>query len=203
MRIYVMEALGTFFLVLTMGLSGNPFGVGLILMAWVYFGAHISGAHYNPAVSFAFYLKKEISVALLFKYFVSQVTGAIIAAFVVLLISRVVFYVEPPTITNLYQQASVEILMTFVFVYIMLFVTKKGFSVTNHAYGLIVGLTFSGMLIIGDKISGGIYNPALSIGTSVIDYLTGGASYKAIPLYTLAPCLGASLAAWAFNYFER
>ena len=61
MKKYITEFIGTFFLVLVIGLSGNPIAVGGILMIMVYMGGHISGAHYNPAVSLAMLLQKEIN----------------------------------------------------------------------------------------------------------------------------------------------
>ena len=61
MKKYLTEFIGTFFLVLIIGLSQNPLAIGFGLTVLVYMGAHISGAHYNPAVSFAMLLRKEIN----------------------------------------------------------------------------------------------------------------------------------------------
>jgi len=60
MNRYIIELIGTFFLVLTIGLSGNPLAIGLVLVAMVYMGGHISGANYNPAVSPGYIFEKEI-----------------------------------------------------------------------------------------------------------------------------------------------
>lgn len=59
MNRYITELIGTFFLVLTIAFTGNPIAIGLVLTALVYMGGHISGAHYNPAVSLAIYLRKK------------------------------------------------------------------------------------------------------------------------------------------------
>ena len=69
MKKYLTEFVGTFFLVLIIGLSNNPLAIGFGLTVLVYMGAHISGAHYNPAVSFAMLLRKEINSSDFFKYF--------------------------------------------------------------------------------------------------------------------------------------
>ena len=76
-----IELFGTYFLVLIIGLSsGNPLAVGFGLTVLVYCGAHISGAHYNPAVTVAMLIQKEISVVDSFKYFFSQILGSTLAA---------------------------------------------------------------------------------------------------------------------------
>ena len=83
MKKYLTEFVGTFFLVLIIGLSQNPLAIGFGLTVLVYMGAHISGAHYNPAVSFAMLLRKEINSSDFFKYLLSQILGAFAAAFLV------------------------------------------------------------------------------------------------------------------------
>ena len=83
MKKYLTELVGTFFLVLIIGLSKNPLAIGFGLTVLVYMGAHISGAHYNPVVSLAMLLRKEINSSDFFKYLVAQILGAFIAAFVV------------------------------------------------------------------------------------------------------------------------
>ena len=61
MNKYLIEFIGTFFLVSIIGLSGDPLAVGLGLAVLVYMGSHISGAHYNPVVSIAMFLNKKIN----------------------------------------------------------------------------------------------------------------------------------------------
>ena len=57
MRNYITEFIGTFFLVLAIAFSGDPLIIGITLMVMVYMGGHISGAHYNPAVSIAMIIR--------------------------------------------------------------------------------------------------------------------------------------------------
>ena len=73
MKKYITEFIGTFFLVLVIGLSGNPIAIGGVLMIMVYMGGHISGAHYNPAVSLAMLLQKEINAKSFLYYTISIV----------------------------------------------------------------------------------------------------------------------------------
>ena len=81
MKKLFVELFGTYFLVLIIGLSsGNPIAVGFGIVVLVYCGAHISGAHYNPAVTLAMLLQKEISPLDSIKYFLSQTLGSTLAA---------------------------------------------------------------------------------------------------------------------------
>ena len=201
MHSYVMEAVGAFFLVLVFGFTGNALAIGLTLMALVYIGSRVSGAHFNPAVSLAFFLKKRLSGADFIGYLIAQLFGAFIAAAAIFFLSTSVFYVEPPATTNLYQQAFAEVIFTYIFVLVMLTLTITKSFRKNHLSGLAVGLTFGGMLMVATPVSGGILNPATSLGTAGFDLVYGGNSIIHSLLYTLAPLTGGALAAFSFNYF--
>jgi glycerol uptake facilitator-like aquaporin len=196
-----MEAIGTFFLVLAFGFTGNPIAIGIILMALIYIGSPISGSHFNPAVSFAFFLKKKIKGVQLAGYVVAQLAGAVIAAYLIFVLTTSVYYVEPPSSTGLNQHVIAEVFFTFIFVLVMLVFSLTTFLKRNGLIGIVAGLTFSGMLLISIPISGGILNPATSIGTSIVDLTQGGNSYIYTLLYTIAPLTGGALAAFAFTYF--
>lgn len=198
-----MEAVGAFFLVLVYGFTGDALAIGLTLMALVYIGFHISGAHFNPAVSFAFFLKKKLSGAEFVGYLISQLTGAFLAAVSLFFLSTSVFYVEPPVSTDLYQQAFGELFFTFLFVMLMLTFSLSKSPQLFQMAGLAVGLTYAGILMAGTPVSGGVFNPAISIGTAAFDLITGGNSYLHVLLYTLAPLAGASVAAVAYTYFNQ
>lgn len=201
MRKYVIEAIGTFFLVLAIGLSSNALAIGLMLGAMVYGGMHISGAHFNPAVSFAFLIKRSIDFNTFIGYTISQILGAFAAAGIVLYLSNLPFYIEPPVATNLYQQGIVELLLTFVLVFTYLNIASTKILASNKSYGLAIGLTLAGLIFLGENISGSVFNPAVSIGISVLDFLAvKGQSYQYMPLYTLAPLTGAALAAFVYQY---
>lgn len=198
-----MEAIGTFFLAIAMGLTGNALAIGLMLAAMIYTGIHISGAHYNPAVSFAYFLQRKISFSTFTGYFTSQVLGAFAAAGVILFLANDVFYVEPPVSTDIYQQGAVEVLLTLVLVLSYLNVASSKILASNRAYGLAIGLILSGLIYMADGISGAVFNPAISIGLSAVDFLAiQGGSYEFIPLYTLAPIAGGSLAAFTYKYLN-
>ena len=202
MREYLMEAISTFFVVLAFGISGEPFSIGLVYAGVIYIGAHISGAHYNPAITLSFYLIKKIELKKALAYVVSQVTGAFLASIMLLLFSNLVYYVEAPTNTYLYQQISSELLFTFLLVLVVITVSSSKALSGNNMYGFIIGLTLTGITFLGLPISGAIYNPAVSIGTAAFDLIFGGLSVFYVPLYTLAPLAGAALAAFVYRYLN-
>lgn len=202
MRTYTIEAFGAFFFVLVFGFTGDPFAIGLSLMALIYIGAPISGGHYNPAVSFAFFLKRKLTFPQFSGYVAAQLTGGFLAAYFLYFLTGSVFYVEPPSDTGLYQQAFSEVFFTAIFILIMLLLSLSNLHRKNHLLGLIVGLTFAGMLMVSTPVSGGILNPATSIGTALFDLIQGGDSFVHVLLYTIAPLCGGALAAFSFDYFN-
>lgn len=203
MRNYILEATGTFFLVLVVGFTGNAIAIGLVLAALTYAGKHVSGAHFNPAVSLAFLVRRKLSLKDFSFYVVAQLGGSFLAAVVIYFFASSVFYVVPPYDTNLYQQTGAEILLTFLFVWTVLVFHLSGQLKRNKLYGFAIGLTFSGLILTGVKVSGGIFNPVISAGPALYDMILGGDSIRHVPLYVLAPMTGAVLAAAAYGFFEK
>lgn len=198
-----MEAVGVFFLVFAFGLSGNPLALGLVLAALIYGGLHVSGAHYNAAVSFAYLIKRKINFNTFIGYVVFQALGAFAAAGLILYVAGEPYFIQPPYSTDLYQQGIVEMVMTFVLVFAYLNLTTRSTRKSQRINGLAIGLTYAGTIYVGQVLSGGIYNPTISFGTSAVDFLAvRGGSFTHIPLYTLGPLAGAGLAALAFSYFN-
>jgi len=172
-----------------------------MLSALIYIGALISGAHYNPAISVGAFLLKKITSSELAGYIIAQIVGAFLAATTVLFLSSLAFYVEPPVNSGFYQQLSVEILLSFVLVLAALVAWIGNPAHKSVAtYSVVMGFTLISLVIIGQDISGAIFNPAISIGASILDYFLGGASFLDVPTYTIAPLLGASLAAFVYKY---
>ncbi len=198
---YLIECIGTYFLVLAYGLSGEAIAIGFMLSALIFIGALVSGAHYNPAISIgAFFLKKLTGTELL-GYISAQIIGAFLAASTVLLISSLPFYVESPINSGFYQQLGVETLLTFVLTLSALVAWIGNPSHKSVAtYSFVVGFTLVALVMIGQNISGAIFNPAISIGASILDYLLGGASHKDIFTYTIGPIVGASIAAFVYKF---
>jgi aquaporin Z len=171
---YAVELIGTFFLVATIGLVSlppqdggaiGPVAIGSILMVMVFAGGHVSGAHYNPAVTLAVCLRGKCDAKDVVPYWIAQVIGACAAAGVAL-------YLKGPATSplnpNLAQALVAEFLFTFALCYVVLNVaTAKGTS-GNSFYGLAIGFTVMvGAFAVG-PISGGAFNPAVAVGITVM-----------------------------------
>ena len=167
---YIIEFLGTFFLVLIIGLTGNPIAIGLGLSILIYMGAHISGAHYNPAVSLAMTLNGEINLREFAFYTLSQMSGAIVSTYLVILLGNNDFSVIPNS-NNLTDLFIAEILFTFLLVFVILNVALNKNLKGNQFFGLAIGLTVAvGAFSVGD-ISGAVFNPAVSFGPSFFSFI--------------------------------
>lgn len=172
-RKLVCEAIGTFFLVLTIGCTvlgtGSgvipPLAIGSVLMVMVYAGGHLSGGHYNPAVTLALTVRGRHAKAEVVPYWIAQVAGAVGAA-VVAMILREKGDAGPPA--DVLKAVLAEFLFTFALCYVVLnAATAKG-TAGNSFYGLAIGFTvLTGAFAVGD-ISGGAFNPAVAIGAGVM-----------------------------------
>lgn len=170
MKKYITEIIGTFFLVLIIGLTGNPIAIGLGLAVLVYMGAHISGAHYNPAVTLAMYINDQIDIKESGKYIASQLIGSVIAVFILTELGQDSFSVVSKT-TEIRSFFVAEILFTFLLVFVILNVALNKDFKGNQFYGLAIGLTVTaGAFSVGD-ISGAVLNPAVSFGPSLMSFI--------------------------------
>ena len=170
MKKYITEIIVTFFLVLIIGLTGNPIAIGLGLAVLVYMGAHISGAHYNPAVTLAMYINDQIDIKESGKYVASQLIGSVIAVFILTELGQDSFSVVSKT-TEIQSFFVAEILFTFLLVFVILNVALNKDLKGNQFYGLAIGLTVTaGAFSVGD-ISGAVLNPAVSFGPSLMSFI--------------------------------
>ena len=203
MKKYLTEFIGTFFLVLIIGLSQNPLAIGFGLTVLVYMGAHISGAHYNPAVSFAMLLRKEINSSDFFKYLLSQILGAFAAAFLVANMSSNMV-VQPDLQEPVAMILVAELIFTYLLVFVILNVATHPNLDGNSFYGFAIGLTvMAGAFCVG-PLSGGVFNPAVSIGPSLVDTITeNGVSQYFVWYYLTAPMAGSVMAVIHFNYLLK
>src|SRR6266853_329316 len=201
MNKYIAELIGTFFLVLTIGCtvigSGAgalaPLAIGSALMVMIFAGGHISGAHFNPAVTLGGWLRGKCETKDVAPYMIFQIIGAVLAGLVVKFFKggTAVAPFQPATVPALLA----EFLFTFALVYVVLNVaTAKGTS--GHSfYGLAIGFTvLVGAFSVGN-ISGGAFNPAVAAGISVL----GLSSWANIWIYLVADFAGAAVAAGAFK----
>lgn len=204
MNRYLTEFTGTFFLVFTIGLTvlGGipmaPLAIGASLMVMVYMGGHISGAHYNPAVSLALMLRGSFKKSELLPYVLAQLAGALAAALMVFLILGRTF-VPAPAVDALVGGLLVEVLYTTALALVVLNVATAQEVKGNSFYGLAIGFTVVVGAFAGGPISGGAYNPAVGLGPAVIHALLGGGNIAHVWLYIAGPVAGGALAAAIFR----
>jgi aquaporin Z len=197
-----VEFIGTFFLVFTVGMAvrsaGNlaPLAIGAALMIMVFAGGHVSGGHYNPAVSTAVFARGNMTPAEYAGYVMTQVIAGIVAAGVVILLGY-----DPSTpakTAGIGSMLVVEFLFTFALGYVVLNVATSRGTEGNSFYGLAIGFTVAtGGYAVG-SISGGAFNPAVAVGATVMGLFT----WSHIWIYIVANFLGGAAAAAAFRLTE-
>ena len=169
MNKYIIEFLGTFFLVLIIGLSQNPLAIGLGLAVLVYMGAHISGAHYNPVVSLAMLINDQIELKEFSFYLASPRLGSVVATYFIMSLGN-----DFEVISNTNDISSffvAEILFTFLLVFVILNVALNKKLEGNQFYGLAIGLTVTAGAFTVGNISGAVFNPAVSFGPSLFSFI--------------------------------
>jgi aquaporin Z len=205
---YLTEFIGTLFLVLTVGLTvlgGSPMAplaIGASLMIMVYMGGHISGGHYNPAVSLALALRGKLAGSDLGPYMVAQVLGAVVASLLVYVIMGRTFAPAPAPTATVIGALLVEILYTFALCIVVLNSACHTATKGNSFYGLAIGFTIVVAAFAGGGISGGAFNPAVGTGPILVHGMLGGGSFANLWLCLVGPFAGGVLAAVVFKLQE-
>jgi aquaporin Z len=205
MRKYGTEFVGTFFLVFTICNAVlakaplAPLAIGVVLAAMVFAGGHISGAHYNPAVTVAVFLRGRLPARDIAPYFAAQILGASAAAGIT---RWMVGPVPDPAFAahgkGIAVALGAEVLVTFALAYVVLNVATSKDHPNNSFYGLAIGFTvLAGAVAVGG-LSGGVFNPAVAFGVSI----TGLVSWSMLWVYVVANFAGGALAAVAFRLFN-
>ncbi len=205
MRKYVVEFIGTFFLVLTVcfavltNAALAPLAIGAVLAAMVFAGGHISGGHYNPAVTLAVFLRGRLALREVAPYMAAQLLAGLAAA----LITQYAYtgaQADRFTVSGraLVGAVVVEFLFTFALAYVVLNVATSKSHPINSFYGLAIGFTvLAGAAAVGG-ISGGAFNPAVGLGVAV----AGIASWSVLWVYLVATLAGGAAAAYAFRWLN-
>ena len=204
MKKYIAEFIGTFFLVLTIGCTVIPGAAGVIpplaigtaLMVMVFAGGHISGAHFNPAVTLAVFIRGRCPAKDVVPYWIAQLAAAVAAAFVAMFL--VGKSGTPMEITNIPLALTAEFLFTFALGYVVLnCATSKG-TLNNSFYGLAIGMTvMAGAFAVG-SISGGAFNPAVALAIGLMKLV----HLSQIWIHISANFAGAILAALVFMFLN-
>jgi aquaporin Z len=200
-----VEAIGTFFLVFTVGAAVGtgsdlaPLAIGGVLMVMVYAGGHISGGHCNPAVTLAVLVRRRISTRDAALYWVAQFGAGLIAAAIVRWVIDPARATSPATLTlpahKLVAVFLVELLFTFALCYVVLNVATSKHHPDNSYYGLAIGFTVvSGAFAVG-AISGGAFNPSVTVGAAAM----GLFAWPTLWVYLVAQGIAAITAGLTFR----
>ena len=204
MKKYITEFIGTFFLVLTIGCSvviGGagviaPLAIGSILMVMIYAGGHISGGHYNPAVTLGVWLRGRCASKDVVPYWLAQWLAAVIAS---LVLNYLKGDAQPkPMVLKPGPALMAEFLFTFALVYVVLNSATAKLNAGNSFYGLAIGFTvMSGAFAVG-SISSAAFNPAVAVGISIM----GLSAWSNIWIYLLGNFAGGLIAAATFKFLN-
>jgi MIP family channel proteins len=207
-RALVAELIGTFALVFAgagaimvdakthaLGHVGVAISFGLVIMAMIYAVGHISGAHFNPAVSFAFALSRHFPWPRVLSYWAAQVTGAIIAAAILRASLGNVAHVGATLPSGSQGQSFLwEAVLTFFLMFVIIAVATDTRAV-GEAAAIAIGGTVGLDAMFGGPISGASMNPARSLGPALVS-----GDLHALWIYLTAPLLGAALGALAYQF---
>lgn len=208
----IAELLGTFALVFfgcgsmvlseinpsAISIDSIPIIFGLVVATMIYTFGHLSGAHFNPAVSIAFYQNKNINLKELFCYIPSQIIGAVLASF-----SHSFFFGKNHsfgmTINKLtvFQGAFLEILISM-FLMLTIISVATNEKISKHIAGFSIGGIIAVCSFVAGPFTGASMNPARSIGPAVL-----ANNYNDIVLYILAPIIGMLIANYIYNYIKE
>ena len=204
MKKCLVEFIGTFFLVLTVGCCVYsaaqgiiaPLAIGFVLMVMVYAGGYVSGGHYNPAVSLACLVRGVISAKDMVCYWVSQVLAAVVA---VVVVKHLVFVPETnPATFDLCKLMTCELLFTFALCYVVLHTATSKETEGNSYYGLAIGSTVMVGAFATSGLCFGAFNPAVAVGL-----LTMGAAAKLIGITAGINLLGGILAGVVYKLTSK
>jgi aquaporin Z len=202
MKKYLTEFIGTFFLVFAVcAASGTlaPLAIGSTLMVMIFMGGHVSGAHYNPAVSLAVMLRGKLDTKDFIPYLVFQLLGAFAASAIAYSIRGTpTSGPAPGEGVGVMSALVVEILFTFALALVVLNVATAKDTAGNSFYGLAIGFTIVAAAVTGGPISGGAFNPAVGIAPNVMAGSLGN-----LWIYIVGPFAGGALAVPVFLIQEN
>src|SRR5580700_8325731 len=201
LRKCIVEFIGTFFLMFVIGcvssqahVSLGPLAIGATLMVMIFAGGHVSGAHYNPAVTLGVWIRGMCNGVETTFYVVAQVIGAVAAAIVVPMLFG--HTVTAGTTGSTVQVILAEFLGTFALVYTVLNVATAPATAGNSFYGLAIGFTVFVQAVAVGSVSGGAFNPAVAVGASLL----GALKTQSLWIYGLSELVAAAAAAGIYRF---
>jgi len=172
-----------------------PLAIGGALMVMVYMGGHISGAHYNPAVSLGAVLRGKMPAGDLLPYWAAQLVGGVIAFSFGHLVSSQTPGIHPGPHAGVGAALAVEIFFTTALVLVVLNAAMTPATQGNSFYGLAIGFTIVVAAFAGGPISGGAFNPAVGFGATFGSAIYAAGSWSDLWIYIVGPFIGAGIGA--------
>lgn len=202
---YIYEFIGTFFLVLTVGMTVvepnsaallAPVAIGSALAVMVYAGGHVSGGHYNPAVSFAVFLRGKLALNDMWIYWIAQLLAGLFAGCVTMYFKG--WPTQSPLVLDTLKAFLAEFLFSFALCYVVLNVALAKATKGNSFYGWAIGFTvLIGAYSVG-AISGAAFNPAVALGITIMKLTV----WSNLWIFFAANLLGGACAALIFKAVE-
>lgn len=199
---YITEFIGAFFLVFTVAtaavggwapLGFAPIAIGAVLMVMIFAGGHISGGHYNPAVSMAVFVRGKMTITDMIIYWVVQIAGGVAAA--LLATSLLGISAAAPIPIDMTKVIVAEFLFTFALTFVVLNVATAKGTEGNSFYGLAIGFTvLAGAYAVG-SVSGGVFNPAVGTGIALIGLL----DWTSLGFYAVTQLVAGAVAGVVFR----
>ncbi|MBI2742413.1 MAG: aquaporin [Chlamydiales bacterium] len=198
----IYEFIGTFFLVLTVGMTVidpnsagvmAPLAIGSVLAVMVFAGGHVSGGHYNPAVSLAVYMRGKLKSKELFSYWIVQLIAGVVAGCL-----TIYFKGSAPQMAmtpDVMKALLAEFLFTFALCYVVLNVATANATQGNSYFGWAIGFTvLVGAYAVG-AVSGGAFNPAVALGITIMNL----SSWANLWIFLVGNLAGGAVAALVFK----
>jgi aquaporin Z len=202
---YLYEFIGTFFLVFTVGMTVSlgdnaaivaPIAIASVLAVMIYAGGHLSGGHYNPAVSLAVFLRGKLSREDLVGYWLVQLLAGVVAAYITMYF---IGTTEHSPSMDMMKIFPAEFLFTFALCFVALNVAFSKATKGNSYFGFAIGFTvLVGAYAVGD-ISGAALNPAVALGVTIMNM----AEWTNLWAYFVATLLAGAFAAYITNNAEK
>ena len=203
-RKYVVEFIGSFFLVMTICMTATsdfsqmyPLAAGVMLIALTYAGYAISGSHFNPALSLAIYLRGKLPSGDLLPYIVAQFLGGTLASMLSgFMLSSTNAPVPAPLESNIVPEIIAELLGTLLLVYVFLNLTSAKKTSGTPLYAVAIGFVYMAAMYTFGPVSIGAFNPAVALGITMSNL----ASWETVWIYPLGNFAGGVLAAFLSQY---
>jgi len=199
---YITEFIGTFFLVFTVAAAAvggwapagfAPLAIGSVLMVMIFAGGHISGGHYNPAVSMAVFVRGKLPASELIIYWIVQIVAGVAAA--LLASSLLGIKAGQPLPLDMTRVVIAEFLFTFALTFVVVNVATAKGTEGNSFYGLAIGFTvLAGAYAVG-SISGGVFNPAVGTGVTLLGLL----DWTGLGIYVVTQLVAGAVAGVVFR----